>query len=174
MCPEPAELSFDPEPSEVATGLVASLTPSSAPDSSDVSWTLIAEFRPAFLPTTFAPQFAIALPLLTATGPRHPGSRPKVAASAPQSSTVGLARCKSPAGCVRSPAPSRPGETEATPRERPRRFSPVNHPPQRRLLQSAAAPRAGPRPSRVPRPASLRPFSLCSAPSRSVPWRASR
>lgn len=35
----------------MATGLVASLTPSSAPDSSDVSWTLIAEFRPAFLPT---------------------------------------------------------------------------------------------------------------------------
>lgn len=46
--------------------------------------------------------------------------------------------------------------------------------PQRQLPQSAAAPRAWPRPSRVLRPASPRPLSLCCAPSRSLPWRASR
>lgn len=112
-------------------GLCA-LTPSSAPDSFAVSWTVIAVFHPAFFPLSLnfrTPTCKCPPPTpSTATGPRHPGICPKVAALAPQFSTVGLSLCRSPAGRVRSPEPSRPGEAEATPRARPRRFPPVNHP----------------------------------------------
>lgn len=85
----------------MATGLVSALT---LQLTHPVSWTVIAEFRPAFLATdTLGFESQLSHPNLKAfpaTGSRHPGNRPKVAAAAPQSTTVGLALCRSPADRV--------------------------------------------------------------------------